>query len=60
LQRKEKATVEHLLEPKTKKYYHEFFQCTACGQVYWKGSHYPRLKARIERWRAFAAPAGSH
>jgi uncharacterized protein len=57
LHRTEKEAVMHLLEPKTQKYYHEFFQCTDCGQVYWKGTHYPRLKARIERWRAFASSA---
>ena len=25
----------------------EFFRCRGCGQVYWKGSHYARMKARI-------------
>jgi hypothetical protein len=53
----EKEAVMHLLEPKTKKYYHEFFQCSDCGQVYWKGSHYPWLKARIARWHASASRA---
>lgn len=47
-----KEAVWHLLEPKTKKYYREFFQCETCGQVYWKGTHFPRLEASIERWRA--------
>lgn len=34
-----KKTVEHLLEPKTRQYFDEFWQCTGCGQVYWEGSH---------------------
>ncbi len=34
-----KKTVEHLLEPKTRLYFDEFWQCTGCGQVYWEGSH---------------------
>jgi uncharacterized protein with PIN domain/sulfur carrier protein ThiS len=34
-----KNTVEHLLEPKTRQYFDEFWQCTSCGQVYWEGSH---------------------
>lgn len=39
-----KEKVIHLLEPKTKKYYFSFYQCPDCKQVYWKGSHYDRLK----------------
>jgi len=35
----DKKTVEHLLEPKTRQYFDEFWQCTGCGQVYWEGSH---------------------
>ena len=35
----DKNTVEHLLEPKTRQYFDEFWQCTGCGQVYWEGSH---------------------
>lgn len=46
-----KEKVLHRLEPKTKKYYDEFHACEACGQVYWKGSHYPRMKRFIERVR---------
>jgi len=34
-----KAAIEHLLEPKTRRYFDEFWQCTDCGQVYWEGSH---------------------
>jgi len=34
-----KAAVEHLLEPKTRRYFDDFWQCTSCGQVYWEGSH---------------------
>lgn len=39
----EKKRVMSLLEPKTKRYYDTFVQCTGCGQVYWKGSHYTGL-----------------
>jgi len=35
----DKKSVEHLLEPKTRLYFDEFWQCTDCGQVYWEGSH---------------------
>jgi uncharacterized protein with PIN domain/sulfur carrier protein ThiS len=32
------------LEPKTKIYYDEFQICQDCEQVYWQGSHYPKLR----------------
>jgi uncharacterized protein with PIN domain len=50
-----KELVMHLLEPKTKQYYEEFFQCADCGRVFWKGSHFPKLKAKIDRWMVLGA-----
>jgi hypothetical protein len=44
----EKAKVLDRLEPKTKLYYEEFFICTDCGKVYWKGSHYDRMKETLD------------
>lgn len=38
-----KEDVLERLEPKTKKYYHEFHMCQECQQIYWKGSHYRPL-----------------
>jgi len=35
----DKEAVDQLLEPKTRLYFDEFWQCTSCGQVYWEGSH---------------------
>lgn len=34
--------IDQLL-PLTRKYYHEFTRCAACGQIYWKGSHYDHM-----------------
>ena len=34
-----KEAIEHLLEPRTRLYFDEFWQCTSCSQVYWEGSH---------------------
>jgi uncharacterized protein len=39
------------LEPLTKKYFFDFSKCTGCGKVYWKGSHYGKLEAFLERVR---------
>jgi hypothetical protein len=40
----DKQAVLHQLEPKTKKYYERFRRCKACGQAYWKGSHFNRME----------------
>ena len=44
-----KADIQAQLEPLTQKYYHQFYQCTGCAQIYWKGSHYAKLKQWIEK-----------
>jgi uncharacterized protein len=43
----EKAEVLGQLEPLTKIYYDDFRRCTACAQVYWRGSHHAKLQARV-------------
>ncbi len=45
----EKQVIQEQLEPLTKEHYHEFYQCTECAQIYWKGSHYPKLQAFIQK-----------
>jgi uncharacterized protein len=57
LQPVEKAQVLDQLEPLTKIYYEQFRQCVACGQIYWQGSHFDKLRARVEEVRA-ATTAG--
>ena len=44
----EKTAVLDQLEPKTKRYYHEFAQCRSCRQVYWRGSHWERMRKVVE------------
>lgn len=44
----EKEAVHAILEPKTRRYYQEFQQCSACGRVYWRGSHFERLQAFVD------------
>lgn len=43
-----KESVASLLENKTRQYYTEFWKCTDCGRIYWKGSHYERMLKTIE------------
>lgn len=41
-----KEIIDQLL-PKTKKYYNEFYRCSHCNKIFWKGSHYQRMKKNI-------------
>src|SRR5436309_6647523 len=52
LQEITKADIIEELEPLTKIYYEQFRRCTGCGQIYWPGSHFPKLQKRLEKIRA--------
>lgn len=58
LQPVSKEAVLDRLEPKTRRYYNEFHRCRECGNVYWKGSHYPRMRRFIGRMRQAAGTHG--
>lgn len=47
IEKTSKESVWDQLPPKTRQYYHEFYQCSSCRRVYWKGSHYERMQAFI-------------
>ncbi len=49
VERKEKEEVEDQLLPGTKKDFSEFWKCSSCNKVYWKGSHYERMIKFIEK-----------
>jgi len=40
----DKESISQLLESGTKKYFTDFFRCSACKKIYWKGSHYEKMK----------------
>jgi len=44
-----KEAVLERLEPLTKRYFDEFQFCPDCKQIYWKGSHYERMQALVEK-----------
>lgn len=46
-----KDAVMDVLEPKTIRYFDEFCQCTTCEKVYWKGSHYLKMKKFVDELR---------
>jgi uncharacterized protein len=43
----DKAEVEQVLQPGTRRTYDAFARCPACGQVYWRGAHAQRLEAVV-------------
>lgn len=49
LTKKSKSEISHKLEPKTKMFYDEFYKCTKCNKIYWKGSHYERMYRFIKK-----------
>lgn len=42
-----KVEIIDQLEPLTRIYYERFRRCRGCGQIYWPGSHFKKLEARI-------------
>ncbi|SHF98132.1 hypothetical protein SAMN04487965_3061 [Microbulbifer donghaiensis] len=42
-----KEDIARFLPDNTRRYFHEFFQCRDCLRVYWKGSHYERMKLLV-------------
>jgi uncharacterized protein with PIN domain len=47
-----KADIVERLEPLTNIYYEQFQRCTDCEQIYWPGSHFSKLRERLETIRA--------
>ncbi len=48
----EKNKVIDRLEPLTKVYYENFRRCPGCGKIFWGGSHFDKLRSRVESMRA--------
>ena len=44
-----KEMVTDRLQPNTRRYYDQFSTCETCNRIYWKGSHYQRMRQFVER-----------
>ena len=44
----DKQSIASRLMPRTRSYYTEFWQCANCLKIYWKGSHYERMRKLID------------
>jgi len=43
----DKAPVQHAVAPRVFQVYDEFFRCSGCGHVYWRGSHVERISRNL-------------
>ncbi|MCO6009204.1 Mut7-C ubiquitin/RNAse domain-containing protein [Actinoallomurus purpureus] len=43
-----KETIEHLLQPGTRRSYDSYARCGSCGRLYWKGAHHRRLQGLVD------------
>jgi uncharacterized protein with PIN domain len=43
-----KGTIHGRLLPHTRQHFSEFYNCPQCGRIYWKGSHYQRMRRFID------------
>ncbi len=44
----EKEEIKDKLPPPVYEFAKDFTLCLTCGRIYWKGTHFPRMKARLK------------
>ena len=44
----QREKVADKVEKNTLAYYNEFWECPKCGQIYWQGSHWKRIRKTLE------------
>ena len=49
IERIDKAAVQGAVAPKVFQIYDEFFRCSGCGHIYWRGSHVERILSNLGR-----------
>ena len=48
LRRVDKESLRDKIPPKTYRWLDEYFVCQRCGQLFWHGTHWKRIRARLE------------
>lgn len=51
LQPVDKETVRERIPPRTLRWLDEYFLCAACGKLFWRGTHWQRIQARLRQSR---------
>ena len=49
IEKVERRKIEGAVQPRILHLYQEFFRCTGCGHIYWRGSHVERIIKNLER-----------
>ena len=49
LQAVEKVSVWDRIPPKTRSRCNDFARCLSCDRIYWKGTHYEKIKEKVDR-----------
>ncbi|MEM2249681.1 MAG: Mut7-C RNAse domain-containing protein [Candidatus Bathyarchaeia archaeon] len=49
-----KGNVRGKVEETTYAYYNEFWRCPKCGQIYWQGAHWTRIRKTLETAKELA------
>ena len=44
-----KEKVEDKVEKSTFSYYNKFWECPKCGQIYWQGAHWTRIRKTLKK-----------
>jgi len=47
------------IPPDVRSWAKDFYRCRNCRKIYWKGSHYEKLQAKVERIRQYLEPDDS-
>jgi uncharacterized protein with PIN domain len=55
----DKAAILHRIPPRVSSSIQEFQHCPNCDRIYWKGTHYDRMQAFIDRVMRFAIVSSS-
>ena len=52
LKKVSKSSVKDLLSKRVYALHNNFYKCGKCGRIYWKGTHWEKIKERYKRVRA--------
>jgi hypothetical protein len=45
-----------MVPPRAREHFEEYSLCTTCGRVYWKGTHYERMRRFVDTVLAHGDP----
>jgi uncharacterized protein with PIN domain len=51
LDKADKAELKERIPPRTYRWLDEYFLCRQCGKLFWHGTHWERIRARLEQMR---------